>query len=62
MGIDYVCWVLGITGAFGVPGKNYNGRKVVNFCALLGYVLTTHTLTTFDISTSGWPEVKTDKR
>ena len=26
----------GITGAFGVPGENKNGRKVVEFCAERG--------------------------
>ena len=26
----------GITGAFGVPGENENGRKVVEFCAESG--------------------------
>ena len=26
----------GITGAFGVPGENYNGRRVVEFCAESG--------------------------
>ena len=26
----------GITGAFGVPGENENGRRVVEFCAKRG--------------------------
>ena len=26
----------GITGAFGVPGENDNGRRVVEFCAKRG--------------------------
>ena len=26
----------GITGAFGVPGENGNGRRVVEFCAESG--------------------------
>ena len=33
----------GITGAFGVPGENYNGRRVVEFCAGRGlYVSNTY--------------------
>ena len=27
---------VGITGAFGVPGENYNGRTVVELCAKKG--------------------------
>ena len=27
---------VGITGAFGVPGENENGRRVVEFCAEKG--------------------------
>ena len=29
----------GITGAFGVPGQNGNGRRVVEFCAERGLCL-----------------------
>ena len=29
----------GITGAFGVPGKNDNGRRVVEFCTEKGLCL-----------------------
>ena len=46
MGIDYACpdlneWIgdrvrTGITGAFGVPGENANGRRVVEFCGERG--------------------------
>ena len=25
-----------VTGAFGVPGENYNGRRLVEFCAEMG--------------------------
>ena len=28
--------IVGITGAFGVPGENKNGRRVVEFCAERG--------------------------
>ena len=28
--------IAGITGAFGVPGENDNGRRVVEFCAERG--------------------------
>ena len=33
----------GITGAFGIPGENDNGRRVVKFCAEKGLCLI-HTL------------------
>ena len=35
----------GITGPFGVPGENDNGRKVVEFAQKGGYVWVTHTHT-----------------
>ena len=41
MGIDYVCWIgdrlrTSINDAFGLPGENDNGRRVMEFCAERG--------------------------
>ena len=35
-----------ITGAFGAPGKNDNGRRVVEFCEERGLLWVTHILNT----------------
>ena len=35
--VDLNGWIgAGITGAFGVPGENNNGRRVVEFCEKRG--------------------------
>ena len=33
---------VGITGAFGVPEENYNGKRVFDFCDERGCVWVTH--------------------
>ena len=49
----------GITGAFGVPGENENGRRVVEFCAEMGLCVgDTVFRTRVYISTQGWQGVK----
>ena len=53
----------GITGAFGVPGENKNGRRMVEFCAERGLCVVTHTSNTrIFISTQRWQVAKTEWR
>ena len=45
----------GITDAFGVPGENDNGRRMVEFCKERGLCVVTHSLSTeVCISTQDW--------
>ena len=52
---------VGITGAFGVPEENYNGKRVFDFCAERGCVWVTHASSTrVYIATLGWLGTKTE--
>ena len=49
----------GITGAFGVPGENDNGRRVVEFCAEKGLCVCNINLSTVVyINRQGWQGVE----
>ena len=51
----------GITDAFGVPGENDNGRRVLEFCAERGLCMgNTYFKHRSWISTQGWQGAKTD--
>ena len=53
----------GITGAFGAPGENDNGKRVVEFCAERGLVWVTHILSTeVCISAQEWQGAKAEWR
>ena len=53
----------GITGGFGVPGENNNGREVIDFCAEKGLPVSILTLSTgIFICTLGWLEAKMERR
>ena len=48
-----------ITGAFGVPGKNDNGRRVVEFCEERGLCVgNTYLSTEVCISTQEWQRTR----
>ena len=52
-----------ITGAFGVPGENYNGRRVVDFCAESGlWVGNTYFEPKSLHSIQGWQRAKMEWR
>ena len=47
-----------MTGVFGVPGENDDGRKVVDFCAETGLCVSKRVY----ISTPGWIKFKMEWR